>query len=214
MSLKLSLDKISCRTPERVLFQGLSLNITGKDKIAVFGANGAGKTTMLKAIVGLTSLCEGKILMNDEPLLTEKDFIKVRSKIGFLFQDPDDQFIAPTVIEEVAFGLLNMGMKQKDAVDKAESMLAEMNILHLRDRVTFNLSGGEKKMTALASVLVLNPELLLLDEPSSALDEKSEEKLISILKNIDKSVLIVSHDTSFIERVGAVKKILSSDGLF
>ncbi|QAR32182.1 ABC transporter ATP-binding protein [Geovibrio thiophilus] len=213
MSCTLSLNSISCRTADKILFENVSINLTHKDKIAVLGPNGAGKTTLLKAIVGLGAVCGGHVEIHHRKLVTEKDFTQARREIGFLFQDPDDQIIAPTVIEEVAFGLLNDGMKQPEAVAKAEAMLSELHIRHLRDRVTLNLSGGEKKMVALASVLVMKPEILLLDEPSAALDKKSEDKLAEILRDIDKTMLIVSHDLNFIEKIGARKMFLTEKGL-
>lgn len=213
MSCTLSLKGISCRTADRVLFENVTINLTHKDKIALLGPNGAGKTTLLKAIVGLGGTCGGHFEIHHKRLTTAKDFAAARREIGFLFQDPDDQIIAPTVIEEVAFGLLNEGIKQPEAVAKAEAMLNELHISHLRDRITLHLSGGEKKMVALASVLVMKPEILLLDEPSAALDEKSAEKLAEILRGIDKTMLIVSHDIDFIEKIGARKMFLTEKGL-
>ena len=177
------------------------------------GANGSGKTTLLKAIVGLCPVDGGTIEVFHKPVATEKDFCDVRKHIGFLFQDSDDQFIAPSVIEEVAFGLLNGGMNVKQAVPVAEKMLETLNISHLRDRITLHLSGGEKKLTALASVLVMEPDILLLDEPSTALDEASEEHLASILAGLDKSMLIVSHNPEFVKKTGAAIKYLTKDGL-
>jgi cobalt/nickel transport system ATP-binding protein len=213
MSCTLSLKGISCRTADRVLFENVTINLTHKDKIALLGPNGAGKTTLLKAIVGLGGTCGGHFEIHHKRLTTAKDFAAARREIGFLFQDPDDQIIAPTVIEEVAFGLLNEGIKQPEAVAKAEAMLNELHISHLRDHITLHLSGGEKKMVALASVLVMKPEILLLDEPSAALDEKSAEKLAEILRGIDKTMLIVSHDIDFIEKIGARKMFLTEKGL-
>lgn len=213
MSCTLSLNNISCCLGDRTLFRNVTINLTHKDKIAVLGPNGAGKTTLLKAIVGLQTISTGHFEIHHKRLETEKDFALARREVGFLFQDPDDQIIAPTVIEEVAFGLLNEGMKQSEAVAKAEAMLDELHISHLRDRITLNLSGGEKKMVALASVLVMKPAILLLDEPSAALDAKSENKLAEILKGIDKTMLIVSHDLGFIEKIGARKMFLTENGL-
>lgn len=177
------------------------------------GANGAGKTTLLKALAGIYPVSEGSIEVFHKPMKTEKDFKEMRKHIGFLFQDSDDQFIAPTVIEETAFGLLNNGMKIKEALPIAESMLERLNILHLRDRVTLHLSGGEKKLTALASVLVTEPDILLLDEPSAGLDDASARHLAEILASIDKSMLIVSHDTEFVRMTGAKVMFLSENGL-
>lgn len=213
MNCTLKLKGLSCRTPDRVLFRDVSLSLTHRDKIAVVGANGAGKTTLLKAIVGLSEPCEGHIEVNHNTLKSEKDFVQARREIGFMFQDPDDQIIAPTVIEEVAFGLLNSGMKINEAVHMSEQILEELNISRLRDMVTIKLSGGEKKLVALASILVMNPSILLLDEPSAALDADSENKISDILRNISKTMLIVSHDLGFIEKTGARKMFLSEEGL-
>jgi cobalt/nickel transport system ATP-binding protein len=213
MSCTLTLSGLSCRTPDRILFENVSLNLTHKDKIAVIGANGAGKTTLLKTIVGLYQPCAGHVEVHHKVLKNEKDFVQARREIGFMFQDPDDQIIAPTVIEEVAFGLLNSGMNTADAVRISEQMLEELDISRLRDSVTIKLSGGEKKLVALASILVMNPPILLLDEPSAALDAKSEDKIAKILQGINKTMLIVSHDIGFIEKVGARKMFLSKDGL-
>lgn len=213
MSCTLSLKNLSCRTADRLLFENVSMNLTHHDKIALIGANGAGKTTLLKTIVGLSPAYGGEIEIHHNIMATEKHFAEARKIIGFLFQDSDDQIIAPTVIEEVAFGLLNQGTKLEEAVKTAENMLKELDIFRLRDRITLSLSGGEKKLTALASVLVMKPEILLLDEPSAALDAKSEDKLAEILKGIDKTMLIVSHDMNFIEKTGAKKMFLTEKGL-
>lgn len=213
MSCTLSLKNLSCRTTDRLLFENVTIDLTHHDKIAIIGANGVGKTTLLKTIVGLTPTCNGEIEIHHNVLKTEKHFAEARKIIGFLFQDPDDQIIAPTVMEEVAFGLLNKGIKLDEAIKTSEEILRELDILHLKDRITLCLSGGEKKLTALASILVMKPEILLLDEPSAALDAKSEDKLAEILKSIHKTMLIVSHDMNFIEKTGVRKMFLTEQGL-
>ncbi len=213
MSCSLTIKDLSCERNGEMLFRNLSVRLGHKDKVAVMGANGAGKTTLLKTIVGLCPVASGTIEVFHRPVTCEKDFKEMRKHIGFLFQDSDDQFIAPSVIEEVAFGLLNSGMSVKEAVPVAEKMLDTLNIAHLRDRITLHLSGGEKKLTALASVLVMEPDILLLDEPSTALDEDAENHLASILASLDKSMLIVSHNPDFVRKTGAKIMYLSKEGL-
>jgi cobalt/nickel transport system ATP-binding protein len=213
MSCTLTLKNLGCDAGGKTLFRGISINLTHKDKIAVIGPNGSGKTTLLKTMVGLLKPAEGSIEVFHKPLLNEKDFTEARTHIGYLFQDSDDQIIAPTVLEEVAFGLLNNGTSKKDAIATADAMLDSLGILHLRERITLKLSGGEKKLAALASVLVMEPSILLLDEPSSALDTDAENRIAEILCELDKSMLIVSHNMEFIEKTGAKKMFLHKDGL-
>jgi len=213
VSCSITLKNLSLSRNGDTLFSNVTLSVGHKDKIAVMGPNGAGKTTLLKAIVGLCRVQSGTIEIFHHELITEDDFKKARGHIGFVFQDSDDQIIAPTVIEEVAFGLLNSRMKPAEAQAQAEAILAELGIPHLRDRITLHLSGGEKKLVTLASVLVMKPDILLLDEPSAGLDEKSVNQLAQILASIDKSMLIVSHDLDFVNKMGAQIKYLTPDGL-
>lgn len=213
MSCSLTVRDLSIKRNGCELFSGVSFRLGHKDKVALMGPNGIGKTSLLKSIVGLCPVASGTIEIFHKPLLTEADFKETRKHVGFLFQDSDDQFIAPTVIEEVAFGLLNERIPVKEAIRTAEEMLERLNISHLRDRVTLHLSGGEKKLTALASVLVTQPDILLLDEPSTALDERSANQLAEILNSLDKSILIVSHNPEFVKNTGATIMNLSKEGL-
>jgi len=213
MSCSITLRDLSLARNGELLFENVTLSVGHKDKIAVMGHNGAGKTTLLKSIVGLCKVRSGTVEIFHHRLVTEEDFRKARGHIGFVFQDSDDQIIAPTVIEEVAFGLLNSRMKPAEAEAQAEAMLGELGISRLRDRITLHLSGGEKKLVTLASVLVMKPDILLLDEPSAGLDEKSVNHLASILASIDKSMLIVSHDLEFVNKMGAQIMYLTREGL-
>jgi cobalt/nickel transport system ATP-binding protein len=125
----------------------------------------------------------------------------VRTKAGFLFQDPDDQLFCATVIDDVAFGPLNLGMSQAAATATAKDTLAQLDLVSLADRITHRLSGGEKRLVSLASVLAMRPEVLLLDEPTNALDETHLARLTEILNSLPIAMVIVSHDRSFIERL-------------
>jgi cobalt/nickel transport system ATP-binding protein len=213
LSCSLTIKDLSVCTNGACLFQNVNLHLGHKDKIAVIGPNGCGKTTLLKSIVGLSPISSGTIEVFHQQLKDKDDFVHARKRIGFLFQEAEDQIISPTVIDEVAFGLLNARRPVANSIAAAEEMLHSLDIYHLRDRVTLQLSGGEKKMVALASILIMEPDLLLLDEPSASLDKQTEDKIAGILRDLNKSVLMVSHNEDFVCAVGAERMYLSRDGL-
>ncbi|MDM8551245.1 ABC transporter ATP-binding protein [Desulfobacterales bacterium HSG2] len=167
-------------------------------KIGLVGHNGSGKTSFLHIIMGLLSASSGVVRIFGKPARTERDFRSVRQKIGLLFQNADDQLFSPTVLEDVAFGPLNLGKTSEEARDLSQKTLEELNLKGFEDRVTYNLSGGEKKLVALATVLVMQPRVLLLDEPTTGLDESTRERIISILNDLDISYIIVSHEYDFL----------------
>ncbi len=160
--------------------------------------NGSGKTTLFHIIMGLLKPDSGRIEIFGKTVSEEKDFLEVRHRIGLLFQDADDQLFSPTVLEDVAFGPLNLGKSKQEAVDISRRMLASLGLEGFEDRITLQLSGGEKRLVSLAAVLAMEPEVLLLDEPSAGLDEKTKEHLIEILRNLDISYIIVSHEIDFL----------------
>ena len=124
----------------------------------------------------------------------------MRPRIGFLFQDADDQLFSPTVLEDVAFGPLNLGKSQEEAKAIALKTLASLGLSGFEDRITYKLSGGEKRLVSLATVLAMEPDVLLLDEPTTGLDEATEKRLIDILKGLDLSYIVVSHNLDFLMR--------------
>lgn len=213
MSCSVTLKKLSYQNGGNTLSQNINLNVTHKEKIAIIGPNGCGKTTLLNIIAGLQEKQSGILELFHNEIETQKDYKLFRSMVGYLFQNSDNQFLAPIVIDDVAFSLLSAGMEKEEALLKAHMMLKDLDIIHLKDKVVYNLSGGEKKLVALAGVLVTEPKLMLLDEPTSGLDLNMQLKLVEILKNIDKSIIIVSHDKEFIDSI--VHKIyeITSDGL-
>ncbi|MCK4469505.1 MAG: ABC transporter ATP-binding protein, partial [Desulfobacterales bacterium] len=133
-----------------------------------------------------------------KPVTKEKEFDEVRRKIGLLFQDADDQLFSPTVLEDVAFGPLNLGMSRDEAVDIAKRTLESLDLAGFEDRITYKLSGGEKRLVSLATILAMEPEVLLLDEPTAGLDDKTKAKLIGILSNLDLSFILISHEIDFL----------------
>jgi cobalt/nickel transport system ATP-binding protein len=211
MSCSVTLKNLSYENGGHTLCQNINLNITHKEKIAIIGPNGCGKTTLLDIISGLKDKSSGSLELFHNIIESEKDFKPMRDLIGYLFQNSDNQFLAPIVLDDVAFSLLSGGMNQKEALLKATMMLKDLGIEHLKEKVVYNLSGGEKKLVALAGVLVTEPKLMLLDEPTNGLDQNIQLKLVEILKNIDKSIIIVSHHREFIDSiVDKVYKITSS----
>ena len=186
---------------DKPILKNLNFGLNTNEKIALLGENGSGKTTLFHVIMGLLQVYNGKIYLFKKEMKNESDFKKYRTKIGLLFQDSDDQLFSPTVLDDVAFGPLNLGYKGKEAKEIAENTLRQLKISHLTDRITYKLSGGEKRMVALATILSMSPEVLLLDEPTNGIDEKHLELLIDFLKNTNLSYIVISHDKNFIKEV-------------
>ncbi len=193
------LDKLVYQYPRqgRVIDEA-SLSVYAGDRIALTGANGAGKTTLLHLMVGLLKRHGGEIRAFGHRPNEEKDFVPVRAKAGLLFQDPDDQLFCPTVLEDVAFGPLNLGMSRQAAMDKARETLAQLGMAGFEERITHQLSGGEKRMVTLAAVLAMSPQLLLLDEPTNALDTNARQRLLETLQSLPQAMVVISHDHDFL----------------
>jgi len=201
MSCSVTLKNLSYGNGGNKLCKNINLNITHKEKIAIIGPNGCGKTTLLDIIAGLKQKQSGVLELFHNVIEEEKDFKDIRNLIGYLIQNSDNQFLAPTVLDDVAFSLFSSGMNKNEAIIKATIMLKDLNIEHLKNKIVYNLSGGEKKLIALAGVLVTEPKLMLLDEPTNGLDYKMQLKLVKILQEVDKSIIIVSHHREFIDSI-------------
>ena len=176
----------------------LSFTLRGEEKVGIVGSNGSGKTTLLHIIMGLLKPEAGQLEIFGQPVCDEKGFSQIRRRIGLLFQDSDDQLFSPTVLEDVTFGPLNLGKPKAEAIDIARKTLAYLGLADFEDRVTFKLSGGEKRLVSLATVLAMEPEILLLDEPINGLDTKTQEIITDILARLELSYLIISHDIDFL----------------
>jgi len=183
--------------PQPVL-QDLNFELLPGNHLGLLGPNGSGKTTMLHLIMGLLRPQAGSLRVFGEEVKKEKDFAEVRQKVGLLFQNPDDQLFCPTVIEDVAFGPLNQGKKPAEAVRIARETMEKLGLAGFEDRVTYKLSGGEKRLVSLATVLAMEPQLLLLDEPTTGLDEATRHRLVHILADLDIAYMIVSHEAEFL----------------
>ncbi len=198
-SLIINLEDISYAYPGRApVSDRLNLSFYHGDRMGMMGPNGSGKTTLFHIIMGLLKSTSGSIEVFGRPLREEKDFRSVRQRIGLLFQDADDQLFSPTVLEDVAFGPLNLGKSKDEAKTMARNTLESLGLAGFEDRITYKLSGGEKRLVSLATVLAMEPDVLLLDEPTTGLDETTEMRLIDILQNIDLSYILVSHNIDFL----------------
>jgi len=196
--------------------RSLDINVNEGESIALMGANGAGKSSLLLAITGIATYTEGEIYV-DDILLSKKTVADVRQRVGIIFQDPDDQLFMPSVFDDVAFGPRNKGLNEKETVRVAESALEELKISHLSSRVPGKLSGGEKKLAALAGVLAMDPSNLLFDEPAAFLDPRAKRRLVSLVRNLGHTKIIATHDSDIARqlcsRVIILKKgSLSYDG--
>ncbi len=183
------------------VLDGVHWHLNAGEKVGLMGANGNGKSTLLHLILGLVSPTQGTLRLFGQPMRQESDFSSARRQIGLLFQHSDDQLFCPTVLEDVAFGPRNLGFSAEEAVAIAHQTLAQLHIDDLADRVPHHLSGGQKKLVALATILSMKPEVLLLDEPIAGLDTDTAERLTAFFQAMPQTCLIVSHHTAFLEQV-------------
>ena len=172
----------------------VSFTLEAGERVAIEGGNGAGKTTFLHILVGLLQPRAGHMAAFGRERTTERDYHEVRARAGLLFQDPDDQLFCPTVGEDVAFGPLNLGKSRAEAAAVTASTLAVLGLAGFEERITHKLSGGEKRLVSLAAVLAMEPEVLLLDEPTAGLDEAATERLVAILLGLPQAMVLVCHD--------------------
>lgn len=197
--------------PERKVLKGVDLALHPHERLALVGPNGSGKTSLLHLLVGLLRPLRGEVRAFGAARRSEADFRAVRRRVGLLFQDPDDQLFCPTVLEDLVFGPLNLGESPRHAREIAEATLADLGLAGFGGRITHRLSGGEKRLVALGSVLAMRPEVLLLDEPTNGLDEVTERRLVDHLSGLDQAMLFVSHDRRLVGRL-ATRAVLLEDG--
>lgn len=180
---------------------GLNLRIRRGTKVAFMGGNGSGKSTFFLCLNGIRKPEDGRICIEGEPIeYTRKGLLAVRSKVGIVFQEPDDQLFSASVYEEISFGILNLGVDESTARREVESVIEELEITPFQDRPAHALSGGQKKQVAIADILVMHPEVMILDEPAAALDPKHTKKVQEIIDGLtDKgiTVLMATHDIDY-----------------
>jgi cobalt/nickel transport system ATP-binding protein len=198
-----------CYNSDLVALDGVSLSITRGTRVAVMGANGSGKSTLLRILDGLYFPEQGTVSvfgqpLTEEQLLDEAFAFDFRRRVALVFQNPDVQLFNPTVFDEVAFGPLQLRWQKDEIRRRVAEMLDLLEIAHLKDRSPHRLSGGEKKRVALASVLILDPEVLLMDEPTAALDPKSQSMVVDFLVGWaggTKTVVTTTHDLDVVEEI-------------
>ena len=173
--------------------KGLTFRITHGESVALVGENGAGKSTLLLHMNGYLAATKGEIRIGDFPI-TPKNVNTVRRSVGMVFQNSDDQLFMPTVFDDVAFGPLNLGLDPEAVKQKVSQALATVGAEHLSQRPPYRLSQGEKKTVAIATVLAMSPDILVMDEPSSSLDPRSRQRLIELLKTFRHTKIIATHD--------------------
>lgn len=189
----------------------ISFAIFHGESVGIIGANGAGKSTLLMLIMGILFPDSGEILVGDTHL-TKKTLPMIRQRLGMVFQDPDDQLFMTTVRDDVAFGPRNYQLDEQDVDSRVTEALAQVGISHLIDRAPFKLSGGEKRAAAIATVLSMKPDILIMDEPTSFLDPKSRRRVMELLKSFEHTKIITSHDLDMVFET-CQRVIIIKDGL-
>ena len=209
----LTINNVTVEYPDGTkAINNLSLNVKSGEKLALIGANGAGKSTLMLAIEGiLDSTGEIKI---DDLVVDSKNIVKVRQQVGMLFQNPDDQLFMATIYDDIAFGPRNAGLDEESVKYRVEDRLKLLNIEHLKDKTALKLSGGEKRMAALATVLAMKPSVMLLDEPTAFLDPKARRNLINVLNSLPHTMLIATHDLAFAKEVCREAAVIKDGNFF
>jgi len=197
----LKLNNVTVVYPDKTkAIDNIDLTVNTSENIALIGENGAGKTTLLLAIVGVLELSNGTIEI-DGIRLEKKTVNEIRKRAGLVFQNPDDQLFMPLIYDDVAFGCRNYGMSEDQVTTRVDETLKQLNISHLRSRSSLRLSGGEKRMAAIATVLTMEPSILMFDEPTAFLDPKAKRALTETVKKINQTKIIATHDITFAANV-------------
>ena len=215
---KLEVKKLHFSYPDGYeAIKEMSFTIYHGESVGIFGANGAGKSTLLMLLMGILFPDDGEVLVGDVRM-TPKTLPMMRQRLGMVFQNPDDQLFMTTVYDDVAFGPRNYKLDESEVAVRVKSALEMVGIPHLEDRAPFKLSGGEKRSVAIATVLSMTPDVLIMDEPTSGLDPKSRRRVITLLKSFEHTKIITSHDLDMVfetcQRVIVIKDgKIAADGL-
>jgi cobalt transport protein ATP-binding subunit len=180
--------------------RGVNLRVAPGEKVALVGPNGAGKSTLMLHLNGILSDDGSAVRVCGLPVCQDT-LGKVRAAVGLVFQDPDDQLFSPTVFEDVAFGPLHMGLPEAEVRQRVEGALAAVDMPHYIQRVSHHLSVGEKKRISIATVLSMDPEILVMDEPSAGLDPRARRGLIGLLQSLPQTMLVSTHDIRLVREV-------------
>lgn len=193
----------------KTVINGVSFIIEAGDSVGLIGANGAGKSTIMKALLGLVEH-KGEIIV-DGSYVNKDNISEIRKKIGFVLQNSDNQMFMPTVYDDMMFGPMNYGLSREDANARVDRVLESLNIMYLKDKYNHKISGGEKRMAAIATILAMEPSVIVMDEPSSSLDPYNRRMIINAIKGISETKIIASHDLDMILDI-CDKVILVAEG--
>jgi cobalt/nickel transport system ATP-binding protein len=189
--------------------RGVSFRITRGEAVGLIGCNGAGKSTLLLHLNGYLTPTRGEVRVGDVPL-TRHTMAMARRAVGLVFQDSDDQLFMASVFEDVAFGPLNLGLLDDEVERRVADALDRVGMAHLRDRPPYHLSAGEKRSVAIATVLAMEPDILVMDEPSSNLDPRARRRLIELLRSFGHTLIIATHDLELVVEV--CSRVMVLDG--
>ncbi len=195
-----------------VAIDRLNMQLEDGERLALIGANGAGKSTLILSLVGILPGSGEAVI--DGITLTKKSLNEIRRRVGVIFQNPDDQLFMPTIYDDIAFGPRNLGLDEENVRCRVEDCLKTLNITSLRNKSALKLSGGEKRMAAIATVLAMQPTVMLMDEPTAFLDPKSRRRFIELLQKLPHTMLIATHDLTFAAEVCARCLILKQGRFF
>ena len=195
---------------KRKVLENINFQLKKGESVGLVGANGVGKSTLLRILVGLNTGFQGDVMINNIPL-EKKNLKTIRKNVGYVFQDADSQLFMSTVFDDVAFAPRNYGMSEAEVNEKTMEALKVVHIEQLKDKQIYKLSGGEKKLASIATILSTEPDVILMDEPSVALDPKNRRNLINILNQLNQAKIIASHDLNMIMDT-CERTILLSDG--
>lgn len=204
-NIQLSTENLSFTYPNGTrALKNINIEIEKGEKVAIIGPNGAGKSTLFSHFNGLTEPTSGCVKIEGKPISFEKDeLLKVRQKVGIVFQDPNDQLFAPTVKEDIAFGPMNLGLSYDEVEKRVEDALKMVGMENYEDKTPHHLSGGQQKRIAIAGIIAMKPELMILDEPTAGLDPDGVEKVLNIMNQLNEegmTLIISSHDIDMISK--------------
>ena len=195
---------------KRKVLENINFQLKKGESVGLVGANGVGKSTLLRILVGLNTGFQGDVMVKNIPL-EKKNLKTIRKNVGYVFQNADSQLFMSTVFDDVAFAPRNYGMSEAEVNEKTMEALKVVHIEQLKDKQIYKLSGGEKKLASIATILSTEPDVILMDEPSVALDPKNRRNLINILNRLNQAKIIASHDLNMIMDT-CERTILLSDG--
>jgi biotin transport system ATP-binding protein len=205
----IEIREVTQRFGERVVLAGVNLRLDER-RIAIIGSNGSGKSTFARLLNGLVLPSAGEVLVGG--VSTARDSKAIRRRVGFVFQNPDNQIVMPTVTEDLAFGLKNLKLPADQIRQRVEAVLTRYGLNDFGDHPAHLLSGGQKQMLAIASVLIMEPEIIVFDEPTTALDHRNKRLIARFIADLPQRVIVVSHDLELLQDFDRMIAFVVLDG--